>query len=150
MWDTLVAAKRCDWHPMCSAMAYVIWAYKRFPECSPTHKKAGVCAVMSMWLVHIKEYMWSVRTCPTTILLSAVRECVSAALKGWMIEVLPHMRWQACMLPRELTWEEVASPQEKWNDTVWKAFYFCFFLIHKHFESITKMYSVFIYMQCFL
>ena len=28
-------------------------------------------------------------------------------------EVLPHMRWQTCMLPRELIWEGVAPPQEK-------------------------------------
>ena len=36
-----------------------------------------MCAVMSMWLVYIKEHMWSIGTCPTTILLSAMSECVS-------------------------------------------------------------------------
>ena len=68
---------KCDWHMPCSAMAYVIWAYKKFPECSPTHKKAGLCAVMPMWLVHIKEHVWTIGTCPTTILLSAMSECVN-------------------------------------------------------------------------
>ena len=29
-----------------------------------------------------------------------------------MKEVLPHMRWWACMLPRELIWEGVAPPQQ--------------------------------------
>ena len=32
---------------------------------------------MSMWLVHIKEYVWTIRTCPTTVLLSAMSECAS-------------------------------------------------------------------------
>ena len=27
-------------------------------------------------------------------------------------EVLPHLRWWACMLPRELIWEGVAPPQQ--------------------------------------
>ena len=44
-------------------------------ECSPMRKKAGVCAIMSIWLVHIKEHVWTVGTCPTTILLSAVTMC---------------------------------------------------------------------------
>ena len=39
-------------------------------------KKAGVCAIMSMWLVHIKEHMWTIGTCPTTVLLSTMSECV--------------------------------------------------------------------------
>ena len=47
----------------------------RWRECSPTRKKAGVCAIMSIWLVHIKEHVWTVGTCPTTILLSAVTMC---------------------------------------------------------------------------
>ena len=34
-----------------------------------------VCAIMSIWLVHIKEHVWTVGTCPTTILLSAVTMC---------------------------------------------------------------------------
>ena len=48
-----------------------------FTECYPTHKKAGLSTVMSMWLVHTKEHMWSIGTCPTTILQSATSECVS-------------------------------------------------------------------------
>ena len=50
IWDTLVAAK--DVIDTCCVLllAYVIWPYKRFPECSPTHKKTRMCAVMSMWL----------------------------------------------------------------------------------------------------
>ena len=40
-----------------------------------THKKAGVCAIMSIWLVHIKEHVWTVGTCPTTILLSTITMC---------------------------------------------------------------------------
>ena len=76
LWDTLVVL-RCDWNLLCCAMAYYVWAYKRFPECFPTHKKAGVCAVMPMWLVHIKEHVWTVGTCLTTTLLSAMSECVN-------------------------------------------------------------------------
>ena len=32
-------------------------------------KKAGVHVIMPTWLVHIKEHVWTIRTCPTTILL---------------------------------------------------------------------------------
>ena len=61
------------------------WWKSGWRECSPTRKKAGVCAIMSIWLVHIKEHVWTVGTCPTTILLSTVNmcECVwMAALKA--------------------------------------------------------------------
>ena len=51
------------------------WWKSGWWECSPTHKKAGVCAIMSIWLVHIKEHVWTIGTCPTTILLSAVTMC---------------------------------------------------------------------------
>ena len=51
------------------------WWKSGWRECSPTRKKARVCAIMSIWLVHIKEHVWTVRTCPTTILLSAVTMC---------------------------------------------------------------------------
>ena len=51
------------------------WWKSRWWECSPTHKKAGVCAIMSIWLVHIKEHVWTIGTCPTTIFLSAVTMC---------------------------------------------------------------------------
>ena len=94
-------------------MAYVIWAHKRFTECYPTCKKAGLCAVMSMWLVNIKEHVWSIGTCPTTILLSAMGECVSeCCTERLKIGILPHMRWWTCMLPRELILDGVAPPQE--------------------------------------
>ena len=46
---------------------------QEFTECFQTLKKVRLCAVMSMWLVHIKEHVWSVGTCPTTILLSMSR-----------------------------------------------------------------------------
>ena len=39
------------------------------PHCFPTHKKAGVCAVMPKWILHIKEHMWTLGICPPTILL---------------------------------------------------------------------------------
>ena len=61
------------------------WWKSGWRECSPTRKKAGVCAIMSIWLVHIKEHVWTIGTCPTTILLSTVNmcECVwMAALKA--------------------------------------------------------------------
>ena len=76
IWGKLVAANDVI-DACCGLLWLVIWACKRFPECSPTIKKPGVCAVMSMWLVHIKECMWSIRTCPTTMLLSAMSEFAS-------------------------------------------------------------------------
>ena len=44
---------------------------------------------------------------------------MSAANKGQTKEALPRMRWQACMLPRELIWEGMA-PLNNRNDTVCK------------------------------
>ena len=44
----------------------------------PTRKNARVCAIMSMWLVHIKEHVWTVRTCPTSILLPDCMRCNKA------------------------------------------------------------------------
>ena len=88
------------------------------PECSPTRKKAGVCAIMSMWLVHIKEHVWTVRTCPTTIFLSDCR-IVGGAVR-WMHKHCEFPQVVAlkkkcgyschvtCMLHGELIWEEVA------------------------------------------
>ena len=43
--------------------------HDKWQEFFPTHKKARVFAIMSVWLVHIKEHVWTVRTCPTTTLL---------------------------------------------------------------------------------
>ena len=51
------------------------WWKSGWRECSPTRKKAGVCAIMSIWLVHIEEHVWTIGTCPTTILLSVVTMC---------------------------------------------------------------------------
>ena len=55
------------------------------PESSPTHLKAGVCvcvcAIMPMWLAHIKEHVWTVGICPTTILLPTRCNCVH---KVWL------------------------------------------------------------------
>ena len=58
--------------------------------------------------------MRSVGTCPTTVLLFAMSECVSECCTERLNdkEVLPCMRWWTCMLPRELIWEGVAPPQE--------------------------------------
>ena len=74
---------------------------QEFTECYLTRKKAGLCAVMSMWLVHIKEHVWSVGTCPTTILLSMSR---------LMCEVLC---WRAELKKRYgLAWEaDLYAPQ---------------------------------------
>ena len=55
------------------------WWKSGWWECSPTHKKAGMCAIMSIWLLHIKEHVWTIGTCPTTILLSAVTMCECAS-----------------------------------------------------------------------
>ena len=118
IWDTLWLLI-CDWHLLWSAMAYVIWTYKRFPECSPTCKKARVCAIMLMWLVHIKEHVWTIGTCPTTTLLSVMSEWVNKCYIERLNkkEVLPYMIWHA---PQGVDLGGVVPPQEKWNDTVWK------------------------------
>ena len=58
------------------------WCKSGWWECSPTRKKAGVCAIMSIWLVHIKEHVWTVGTCLTTVLLSTVTMCMSVCVNG--------------------------------------------------------------------
>ena len=58
------------------------WWKSGWRQCSPTHKKAGVCAIVSIWLVHIKEHVWAIGTCPTTILLSAVIMCEQWWIQG--------------------------------------------------------------------
>ena len=72
--------------------------------------------------MHIKECVVH-QNMPSTVLLSAMSEnaseCCTEGLNDK--EILPYMRWQACVLPRELIWEGVAPPQEKWNDTVWES-----------------------------
>ena len=47
----------------CSAYIYVV------PN---SVKKSGVCAVMSLRLVHIKEHVWSIGISLTTILLPTI------------------------------------------------------------------------------
>ena len=95
IWDTLVAAK--DVIYACHVLLWLMsYEYTRGSQSVPELiKKAGVCTVMSMWLVHIKEHVSSIRTCPTTILLSTMIECVSeCCIEGPNDkEVLPHMRW---------------------------------------------------------
>ena len=107
VWDTLEAANNVI--DTCHVLLWLIWAYKRFPECSPTHKKAGVCAVMSMYLVDIKEHVWSIWRNPTTILLSAMSKCTNKCC----IERLNEKRY--C-----LTWDSgpVRSPGS-WSGRWW-------------------------------
>ena len=122
VWDTLVDAK--DVIDTCCVLLWLMsYEHMRgFSECSSTCKKAGVCAVMPMWLVHIKEHVWTVRTCPTTMLLSAMSECVNDCY----IE-RPNKRGTASYemarpvcSPGSWSWKGLAPPQEKCNDTVWK------------------------------
>ena len=81
-------------------------------QSSPTRKKAGVCAIMSIWLVHIKEHVWTIGTCPTTILLSTITmcECVCEWQHWRLVKKRICGTWdlRTCMLPRELIWERVA------------------------------------------
>ena len=106
VWDTLVAAKM--WFtPAAFCYGLCHMSMQEVPRVLPNSWKARVCDVMPMWLVHIKEHVWTIRTCPTTILLSAMNECVNeyCIKRQNKKEALPHMRWQTCMLPRELIWE---------------------------------------------
>ena len=66
-----------------TGIAPKVW-YMTMPSCAVLHiytsgtwlgKKAGMSAVMSMWLVHIKEHVWTIWICPTTILLPTRYEC---------------------------------------------------------------------------
>ena len=110
LWAQLVPSEtrwwllRCDWHLLCSAMAYVIWAYKRFPECFPTCKKARVCAVMPMWLVHIKECVvsWNMPNHHTSMCHGWVCEWMLHWKTEWK-GGLPGMRLQTCMFPSGMT-----------------------------------------------
>ena len=103
-------------------MAYVIWAYKSSQSATEFLKKARLCAVMSMWLVRIKEHVWSIRTCPTTILLSTLSKwmCKKCCTEGSNDkEVLPHMRCRPECSPG--SWSGRGwLPLKKWCDTVWK------------------------------
>ena len=103
------------WH------CYIVWYVTR-PSCAALHiytngtqlsKKAGVCAVMSVWLVHIKDHLWTIRFVPnhrasnsSNLRLRLVM--MANGLTSWMC----HVRQHHCMLPGELRWEEVAPPQK--------------------------------------
>ena len=66
--------KALDWWPrggQVESASCLVWV-----ECSLTHKKAGVYTVMTVWLVHIKDNVWTFGICPTTGLLSSLCECV--------------------------------------------------------------------------
>ena len=88
------------------------WWKSGWRECSPTRKKGRVCAIMSIWLVHIKEHVWTIGTCPTTILLSTITmcECVCEWQHWRLVKKRICGTWdlRTCMLPRELIWERVA------------------------------------------
>ena len=84
----------------------------RWWECSWTHKKAGVCTIMFIWLVHIKENVWTIGTCPTTILLSTVTMyecvCVNGSTEGNCKEDLCSLWLAHLYAPQRVIWERVA------------------------------------------
>ena len=68
-WACVTLAWVAEWLPHL-AMIQVAWV--RIPELTlsaPNSLKGWVCAVISVWLVHTKEHVWTIWTCPTTILL---------------------------------------------------------------------------------
>ena len=99
------------------------------PEWSPTYKKAGVCAITSIWLVHIKEHVWTIRTCPTTIFLpdcriigGAIRQMQKYCAFPQVVVLQQKCAYSChvtCMLPWELIWEEVAPSHKRMKH--WKA-----------------------------
>ena len=93
---------------------------QEFTECYLTHKKAGLCAVMSMWLVHIKEHVWSIGYAqPPSFYLWASRgvKCCAGGLNKK--EVWPCMRGQPVCSPG--SWSGRGwLPLKKWNDSDWK------------------------------
>ena len=68
-----------------------------------------MCAIMSTWLVHIKEHMWTIRTCPTTVLLSTMSECVYE----WQ-----HWRWLLLGILHKVWCGPVCSPGS-WSGRGW-------------------------------
>ena len=94
---------------------------QEFTECYLTRKMVGLCAVMSMWLVHIKEHVWSVGTCPTTVLLSMSR--LMCKVLHWRAEWKKRygLAWKANLYaPQGVDLGGGGSPLNKWNDTEWK------------------------------
>ena len=90
---------------------------QEFTECYLTHKKARLCAVMSMWLVHIKEHVWSIGYAqPPSFYLWASRgvKCCAGGLNEK--EVWPCMRGQPVCSPG--SWSGRGwLPLKKWNDS---------------------------------
>ena len=93
---------------------------QEFTECYLTRKKAGLCAVMSMWLVHIKEHVWSIGYAqPPSFYLWASWgvKCCAGGLNEK--EVWPCMRGQPVCSPG--SWSGRGwLPLKKQNDTEWK------------------------------
>ena len=93
---------------------------QEFTECYLTHKKARLCAVMSMWLVHIKEHVWSIGYAqPPSFYLWASRgvKCCAGGLNEK--EVWPCMRGQPVCSPG--SWSGRGwLPLKKWKDSEWK------------------------------
>ena len=71
----------------------------------------------------MKEHVWSLRTCPTTILLSVISECANECCieRPNEKEVLPSYEIADMYAAQGVDLAGGGSPQEKWNDTVWKA-----------------------------
>ena len=75
-------------------------------------KKAGVCAVMSMWLMHIKDHLWTVRFTPNQRVFN------SSGVRWTGYDGKMQKKWsvlhEAAPLyaSRELRWEEVAPPHK--------------------------------------
>ena len=79
------------------------------PRVLPNSLKGwGVCYHV-MWLVHIKEHMWTVGTCPTTVFLSTMSECVYE----WQ-----HWRWLVLGILHKVWCRPVCSPGS-WSGRGW-------------------------------
>ena len=72
--------------------------------------------------MHIKEHVWSIGTCPTTIPLSAMSECANECCIERPNEKRGIASYEKADLyaPQGVDLGGMAPPQEKWNDTVWK------------------------------
>ena len=100
--------------PSCAALHIYIWVV---PDLV---KKAGVCAIMSMWLAHIKDHLWTIRFVPnhraSNSFKTRLRQVMMVSgLTRWVC----HVRQHPCMLCSELRWEEVAPPQKLLDTTGW-------------------------------
>ena len=91
-------------------MAYVIWTYKRFPECSLTRLKGrGMCyhvyVIGAYKRTHVDRQ--NMPNHCTSIYHEWMCVCV-AALKVIVTRYTAQSVMRTCMLPRELIWERVA------------------------------------------